>query len=50
MRLNSQRERDQAVRELVETTAYVDEHGEPVDFDQLPAVHDAEGDADADHD
>jgi hypothetical protein len=47
MRLLPQAVRDALIRELVETTRYVDEHFDPVEFDELPVIDDPEGDEDS---
>ena len=40
--------RDAIVRELVETTVYVDENFDPVEFEGLPEVDDPDGEDDSD--
>jgi hypothetical protein len=36
--------RDWAIRDLIETTSFVDENGEPVIFDALPVIGDEHDD------
>jgi hypothetical protein len=36
MKLRPQQEVDEITKDFVETTTYVDENGNPVEFDQLP--------------